>query len=109
MAKTMIDAGRMKHAPVADVDRQLGRVRAGNEVGRAEKIEKLLARHPGPPAHDLLFHERDVRGRAAERGCAEPEEEQRQLAQATVARSPSPSAWPEYRSRENLFSFLDVC
>ena len=53
----MSAAGRMKQTPatsrpgqpcraMADVDGQLGRVRPGNEVRRAEVVEELLARQP---------------------------------------------------------------
>ena len=85
-------AGTMKHAPatrspasrlrsMADVDRQLGRVRPGDEVRRAEQVEELLVRQPLAAPDDLVLHHRDVRGGAAEGGRAQPEEEQRQFTQ----------------------------
>jgi len=71
---------------VADVDRQLGRVRPGDQVGRAQQVEEALAGDPSPPPHHLVLEQRDVRGRTAERGRAEPQEEQRDLAQRPARR-----------------------
>ena len=88
----MTAAGRMKQTPAtsrpepaaprrADVDGQLGRVGAGDEVGGAEQVEELLARQPAAPADDLVLHHRDVRRGAAEGRRAQPQEEPRQLAE----------------------------
>jgi hypothetical protein len=65
--------------PVADVDRHLGRVRAGDQVGRPEKVEELVAGQPPPAADDLVFHQGDVGGGSAERGEPEPQEHGRDL------------------------------
>jgi hypothetical protein len=60
------------HMP--DVDRQFCRVRAGNQVRRAEVVEELLAREPFSAHHDFLFHHRDVRGRSTEGDRSELQE-----------------------------------
>ena len=51
---------------VPDVDRHLGRVRAGDEVRGAEQVEELLAGQPAAAAHHLVLHHGDVGGRPAE-------------------------------------------
>ena len=61
---------------------ELRRIRPRNEIGRAEKIEKLVVREPAPPAHDLVLHHRNVRSGPTERGRAELEKERRELAQS---------------------------
>jgi hypothetical protein len=72
---------RQTSTGVPDVDRQLGRVRARDQVRRAEQVEEVLARHPLSPSHDLVLHHRDVRRRPTERDEAELAEQARELAQ----------------------------
>ena len=60
-----------------DVDRELGRVRARDEVGRTEVVEELIAREPRSTAHDLVLHHRDVRRGPAERRRPQAEKEKR--------------------------------
>ena len=88
-------------ADEAEVDGHLGGVGAGDEVGRAEEVEEVLLADPATPLHDLVLHHGDVRGRAAEGGDPEPEEERGHLAQAAgglVVRGhepvPSERSWP---------------
>jgi hypothetical protein len=80
------DEPRPARPPVADVDRQLGRVRAGDEIRGPEEIDELLAGEPAAPPHRLLLHHGDVGRRTAEGHRAEPQEEQRHLAQDADAR-----------------------
>ena len=56
-------------------------MRTGDQVGRTDEIEELLARQPLPATHHLVLHHRDVRGGATERGEAELAEQQRELAE----------------------------
>jgi hypothetical protein len=56
---------------MTDVNRHLGRVWAGNQIGCAEQIEEFLARQPLAAADDLVLHHRDVRCRTAKCGGAE--------------------------------------
>ena len=65
----------------ADVDGHLGRVGAGDQVGRPEQVEELGLREPAPAADDLMLHQGDVRRRAAEGGRPQAEEQPGQLAQ----------------------------
>jgi hypothetical protein len=58
-----------------DVDRHLGGVGAGDEVGRPQEVEELRGREPAPPLDDLPLHHGDVGGRPPERGGTEPQEE----------------------------------
>jgi len=55
----------------ADVDRYLGGVWSGNEIGRAQKIQKLFARQPAAARDGFVFHHCDVRRRAAKSDCAQ--------------------------------------
>jgi hypothetical protein len=41
-------------ALVGGVDHHLGRVLPGNQVGRAEQVEKVLLVHPLAPVDDLV-------------------------------------------------------
>src|SRR5689334_1818523 len=66
---------------MADVDRELRRIRTGNQAGRAEVVEKLLVCEPAATANDFVLHHRDVRRRTAERDRTEPEEEERDFAE----------------------------
>src|SRR2546426_847202 len=47
--------------PVSDMDRHLGRVWPGNQVGRTEQVEKRLAREPSATLDDFVFHHVDMR------------------------------------------------
>jgi hypothetical protein len=60
---------------MTDVNGELGRVGAGDEVRRAEQVEKLFVRKPLSADDHFLVHHRDVRGWASERSGAELEEE----------------------------------
>ena len=87
--ETMQNAGRMNAAPAvtarkpgpgaADVNRELGGVRAGDQVCCAHEIQKLLAAQPAAASHDLHFHERDVGRGSAEADDAQLEEDEAQL------------------------------
>jgi hypothetical protein len=76
-APTRDDKPRPARDAVADVDRHLGRVRAGDQVGRADEVEELGVRQPPAPPDDLVLHQRDVRRRPAEAGRAQPQEQGR--------------------------------
>src|SRR5262245_25153193 len=65
--------------PAADVNGHLGRIRAGDQIRRAEQIEKLVVRKPAASPDDLILDHRDVRRRAAERDHAQLEEEERKV------------------------------
>jgi hypothetical protein len=71
---------------VADVDRQLGRVRPRDQVGRAHQIEERRVGEPAAAPHDVLAHHRDVRRRSAERRGAEAQEQARQLTERRALR-----------------------
>ena len=60
------EAGPARAQP-AEMHRHLGRVRARDQVGRSEEVEKALAVEPAAPAHALLLLQRDVCRGAAER------------------------------------------
>jgi hypothetical protein len=68
------------------VDRQLGRVRPGNEVRRTDQVEEATAIEPAAPADDLVLDEGDVRRGPTERGAPEAQEKARQLAEPARAR-----------------------
>ena len=63
--------------PITDMDREFGRTGAGNQVRSAEQIQELLLRQPLTPLHDLRLHQRDMRGRSAERSQPEPKKQER--------------------------------
>jgi hypothetical protein len=65
---------------VANVDREFGRVGAWDQVRGADVIEEALTSHPLSPPNHLVFHQRNVRGGAAEPRCSQPQKEQRELA-----------------------------
>ena len=79
----------------ADVNRHFSGVGTRNEIGRAQKIEKLLARKPSASRDDFVFHHRNVRRRAAESDCAQLEEKPRQLEQRRAAPERSGAGNPE--------------
>ena len=62
---------------IADMHDHLGRVRPGDQIGRSDKIEKVLAAHPATLIHDLIPEHGDVGGWAAEGGhaknCRQPD------------------------------------
>ena len=66
-------------ALVAQVDRQLGRVGSGDEVGGAYQVDEPVVVEPAPPHHDFVAHHRDVRGGSAEANRSQLEEQERQL------------------------------
>jgi hypothetical protein len=66
-----------------EVDRQLGGVRSGDQVGRTNPLEELLIVHPVAAADDLVAHERNVRSRAAEADDSEFGEQARNFLQRT--------------------------
>ncbi len=72
--------------PIAHMDGHLGRVRAGDEVGGGQEIEKLGVRHPPSTVDDLVPHHGDVGGWTAERGDPQPKEEQDEFAQGLTPR-----------------------
>src|SRR6185295_6785891 len=78
------DEARPARALAADVDRELRRIGARDQVRRGEVVEELLAREPAAAAHQLVLHQRDVRGGAAERGEAEPREDEGHFGQASA-------------------------
>jgi hypothetical protein len=72
----IVAAGRMNAPPgrphpevaaldVADVHRHLGRVRAGQQVGRGHQVEEVAPVDPAALLDDLLVHHRDVGDRPA--------------------------------------------
>jgi hypothetical protein len=63
---------------MADVNCELSGVWTGNEIGCAKQIEKLVMRQPTPPAHNLVFHHRDMRGRTTERSGTQSQKKQTQ-------------------------------
>ena len=67
-------------ASIPEMNRHLGRVGAGNQVGRGEQIEKVGVGQPPPPLDDLVPHHRDVRGRSAEGGHPQAQKQAGQLA-----------------------------
>ena len=70
----------------ADVDGQLSRVRAWNEVRRANVVQELFARQPSTAAHDFVLHQRDVRSRPAEGRRSEAQKEQGHVEQRRCRR-----------------------
>src|SRR4030095_489805 len=79
---------RPSRPPAPDVNGHLGRIRAGDQIRRAEQVEKLVARKPAASPDDLILHHRDVRRRAPERDHAQLEKEERKLFERSL-RSPS--------------------
>ncbi len=77
--------GARPHPP--DVHRDLGRVGTGHEVGEADELRVLGVVDPALALDEVVTHQRDVRGRAAERGGAEAQEVGGDLAQRARARS----------------------
>ena len=69
-------------AQEAEVDCQLRRVGAGDEVDQGDQVEEPLAADPPAPPDDLVLHQRDMRRRPAEGGEAEASEHERDLAKA---------------------------
>ena len=56
----------------ADVDRELLRLRSGQEHAVAQGMEKALLRDPFLPVHEVALHDRDLAGRPAEADKSEP-------------------------------------
>jgi hypothetical protein len=63
------------------VDCHLGRVGAGDEIGRAEQIEEMLVVQPLATMNDLIAHHGNVRRRPAKSGRTELEKEARYFAE----------------------------
>jgi hypothetical protein len=57
------------------MDRHLGGIGTGDQVGGAEEVEKCFAAHPSTSRDDFFFHHGDVDRRAAHGSEAELEEE----------------------------------
>ena len=57
------------------MDGHLGRVRPGDQVRRAQQVEELLVAQPLAPLDDLIVHHADVRGRPAEAGDPQLQEQ----------------------------------
>src|SRR5439155_21993563 len=74
---------RRTFSQAPDVNRDLDPVRTGDEVRRADEIEELFAREPSAPAHELRFHQGDVRGRAPHGRGPELQKQKRELDQRT--------------------------
>jgi hypothetical protein len=51
---------------VSDGDGRFGGIRAGNQMGCAEQIEKRLTCESLPEAHDFILHHGNMRRRPAE-------------------------------------------
>ena len=51
----------------ADVDRQLLRLRAGQQHAVVERVQEALLAEPAPPLDQLSRHDGDLTSRAAER------------------------------------------
>jgi hypothetical protein len=68
------DPAERSPGEVAHVDRELQRLRPGQDVADAHDPDEPLAIDPPPPLDDALEQHRDLRGRAADVHEAEPEE-----------------------------------
>lgn len=68
------------------MDRHLGGVGSGDQVGRAEEIEECLAGHPAAARDDFLFHHGDVDGRPAHRGAAKLQKQKRKFPESVFPR-----------------------
>jgi len=74
------EADATQHEPpgagpqVAEVDRHLGGVGPGDQVGDAEEVDELRIADPAPAPHELLAHHRDVGRRPAEGHDTEAQE-----------------------------------
>jgi hypothetical protein len=83
----MVELASQEDDPVAlhengrPIDGHLRRAWARDQAGRAEEVEELLARQPLPPPDGFVLHHRDVRGRSAECGEAEPQEQRGDFSQ----------------------------
>jgi len=76
---------------IANVNRQLGGIRSGDEIRRATRVEELIAREPAPAAHDLVLQHRDVDGGPPNEVASEPQEQQGEFGQrfpSSVVRHP---------------------
>src|SRR5277367_3661268 len=71
---------------ITNVNGQFAGTGAGNEIAGAEQIEKFLAGEPLATANQLVFHDGDVRRRAAEGGGSEPQKKQREFTQGMIGR-----------------------
>ncbi len=67
----------------AEIDGELGRVRTGDEVCRAEKIEELFIVEPSASTNHFVADHRDVRCRAAEAEHTEAKKQPDHLTQST--------------------------
>src|SRR5579863_8490033 len=70
---------------ITDMNGKLARARAGNQVARAEQVQKFFARKPLPPADEFVLHHGDVRCRPAKRGESQPQKETRQLGERMLS------------------------
>ena len=55
---------------ITEIDRHLGGVRAGDQVDRAQQVQKLFAGDPPTTPDHFALHHGDVRSGTAESGCA---------------------------------------
>ena len=79
------EAGDQQAGPAgavpADENGRLCRTRAGDEAGGSEKVEELRVGEPAAAADNLVLHQGDMGGRAAEGRDAQLEEQPRQFTQ----------------------------
>ena len=80
----------------ADVDRELLRLRPGEEHAEVQRVEEPLLTDPSPPLHELGVHEGDLARRPAEidETEAQPEERLPVLLNPMVASSTSDTSYP---------------
>jgi len=71
---------------------KLGLTSFGGPAVHIAMMEDEVVRRRAWLTHDLVFHHRDVDGRPAERGQAELQEQERELAQASIGCRPRASA-----------------
>ena len=58
-----------------EVDRQLGGVRTGNEIGCAHELQELVVVEPSPTAHHFVAHHGDVRSWTSEADHTQSQEQ----------------------------------
>src|SRR5262249_20748597 len=69
-----------------DVDRELRRLRPGEQHAVVERVKEPLLANPAPPLDQLAMHDGDLTGRAAERDEAELEPEAERPGEGELAR-----------------------
>jgi len=85
-------AGKSR-ADQPELNRQLRRAGAGDEIDGGNQVKEMLPVDPAASMDDFIFHHCNMRGRPAKGGEAQPREEGGDFAQLSAVRAVGTDSW----------------